>query len=85
MLLLDSVVPEKFYPIEDVATIVGWSRRTIERWIERGLLQACIVEWQSDVRKRIYRGVRVQGCEIRRFVKEHLTNLRPGKPRFRLA
>jgi len=86
MLLLDSVEPEKWYKIDDVAKIIGWSHDTIERWIEDRVLQAFVKDSRSDKRKRIFRGKRVQGCEIIRFVKAHLTELKPDvRPRFRSA
>jgi hypothetical protein len=86
MLLLDSVVPEKWYRVHEVAAILGWAHDTIERWIDDGLLQAFVIELRSSKIKRSFRGKRVQGCEIIRFVNEHLTPLKTGKaPRFRVA
>jgi hypothetical protein len=36
------------------------------------------MDLRSDKRDRIYRGKRIQGCEIVRFLKEHLTELKPN-------
>ena len=85
MLVLDSIILEKWYTVQQTSDILGWSHDMVDRWIERGLLQAFVIESRSDKRPRIYRGKRIQGAEIIRFVKEHLTVLRPGKPRFRIA
>jgi hypothetical protein len=86
MLLLDSVQPEKWYKVHEAAEILGWAHDTIERWIDDGLLQAFMIDLRSSKRKRVFRGKRVQGCEIIRFAKDHLTPLKPGKfPRFRTA
>ena len=76
MLLLDSVEPEKWYKVSEVAEILGWSHDMIEDWINDELLQAFVIDHRSDKRKRIYRGKRVQGCEIRRFVQAHLSPLK---------
>ena len=84
MLLLDSVIPEKWYRVSETADILGWSHDMVERWIEKGLLQAFVIDCRSDLRPRIYRGKRVQGCEIIRFVRAHLTILKPRSPRFRM-
>ncbi len=86
MLLLDSVQPEKWYKVREVAEILGWAHDTIEKWIDDEVLQAFVIDLRSSRRPRIYRGKRVQGCEIIRFAKEHLTPLKPGKfPKFRAA
>ena len=86
MLILDSIDPEKWYKVREAAEILGWEHDTIDRWIEQRLLQAFVISARSDKRKRIYRGKRIQGCEIIRFVREHLTELKPkAKPRFRAA
>lgn len=85
MLRLDSVIPEKWYRVSETADILGWSHDMIERWIEKGLLQAFVIDCRSDRRPRIYRGKRIQGCEIIRFVREHLTILKPSRTRFRMT
>lgn len=85
MLLVDSIEPEKWYSVRDTARVLGWSYDVVGDWIERGHLQAFVMSWQGDRRKRKYRGKRVQGCEIIRFIRAHLTSVKPGKPRFRAA
>ena len=78
MLILDSIEKEKWYRVREVAKILGWSHDAIERWIDAGALQAFVASWQSDRRSRLYRGKRVQGAEIIRFIKAHLTELKPN-------
>lgn len=73
MLLLNSVEQEKWYSVVEVSRIVGWSEDVVRRWIQRGLMQVFIQPGTSNRRKRVYRSVRVQGCEIIRFVKAHLS------------
>jgi hypothetical protein len=86
MLLLDSIEKEKWYKVREVAKIVGWSHDRIEDWIDEGALQAFVKDLRSEKRNRIYRGKRVQGCEIIRFIKAHLTPLNPNaKVRLHLA
>jgi hypothetical protein len=85
MLLLNSVEPEKWYSVRDTAKILGWSEDTIYRRIEKGLIQAQIGESDSSRRRRKNTSFRVQGCEIIRYAKEHMTTLKPEKLRFRAA
>jgi hypothetical protein len=77
MLILDSNEKEKWYRVREVAKILGWSHDAIEDWIDQGALQALVKDLRSDKRNRIYRGKRVQGCEIVRFVKALLSELKP--------
>lgn len=79
MLILDSVEPERWYSVRDVVKILGWKQDTIRRWIRDGLLQAFIKPGRSGRRPRVYRSVRIQGNEIIRFVKAHLTVLQPNR------
>ena len=86
MLLLNSIEPEKWYKVGEVAAILGWSHDRVEDWIDDGALQAFVIDLRSSRRPRIYRGKRVQGCEIIRFVKEHLTETKSNQRlRLRLA
>jgi excisionase family DNA binding protein len=85
MLLLNSVEPEKWYTVSETARILGWSEDTIYRRIEDGVLQAQVKEGDSRRRKRKYVSVRVQGCEIIRYAKEHMTTLKPERVRFQAA
>lgn len=85
MLLLNSVEPEKWYKVSDTAKILGWSEDTIYRWIEDGEIQAQVKESDSPRRIRKYVSVCIQGCEIIRYVKEHMTTLKPERSRFRAA
>jgi hypothetical protein len=85
MLLLNSVEPEKWYSVRDTAKILGWSEDWVYRKIRKGILHAQIDESGSDRRHRTYTSFRVQGCEIIRYAKEHMTTLKPEKIRFRAA
>jgi DNA-binding transcriptional MerR regulator len=83
MLILDSIEPEKWYKVREVSRILGWSEDVVRRWINRGLIQAFILPQRSS-RPRVFRAVRIQGCEIIRFAKEHLTGLKNlNRVRFR--
>ena len=75
MLVLDSIEREKWYSVVEVAQIVGWSEDVVRRWIQRGLIEAFIQSGTGNRRKRVYRSVRVQGCEIARFMKTHLSKI----------
>ena len=84
-MILDLIEREKWYRVSETADILGWSHDMVEDWIDDGLMQAFVIDLRSDKRDRIYRGKRVQGCEIIRFVKAHLTELdERKKPRFRM-
>jgi DNA-binding transcriptional MerR regulator len=72
MLILNSVQPEKWYSVNEVSDILGWSVDVVRRWIIRGLLKAFIQPAIGNRRKRVYRSARVQGAEIIRFVKTHM-------------
>jgi hypothetical protein len=78
MLLLDHVEPARWYKVSVTATILGWSEDWVYRKIEKGELQAQIDESESRRRKRKYTCFKVQGCEIIRYVKEHMTILKPA-------
>jgi hypothetical protein len=73
MLLLDSVVPEEWYSVKQVSGILGRGVDAVRDRIYDGHLHGFIKPGTSSKRRRIYRGVRVQGCEIIRFVKAHMT------------
>jgi DNA-binding transcriptional MerR regulator len=74
MLLLDSVETDKWYKVHEVSEILGWSIDAVRRWIYRGLIKAFIQPTTSNRRKRIYRSTRVQGAEIIRFVRTHMSS-----------
>jgi len=79
MLLLDSIEQERWYSVVEVAQIVGWSEDVVRRWIQRGLIEAFVQPGTRNRRKRTYRSVRIQGCEIARFMRAHLSQ-RDGQP-----
>jgi predicted site-specific integrase-resolvase len=72
-MLIENVEPEKWYAVREVAAITGWEVDTVRRWIYDGYLQAFQKPGRSSRRKRIYRAMRVQGAELIRFIKDHLT------------
>ena len=53
MLILDSVNPEKWYKVTEVAAILGWAHDTIERWIDDGVLQAFVIDLRSSRRIKV--------------------------------
>jgi hypothetical protein len=77
--MLNSVDPEKWYTVLQASKILGWGVDAVRRWIYDGHLQAFIKPGTTGRRKRTYRGARIQGCEIIRFVKAHLTVLQPDR------
>lgn len=85
MLLLNSVEPETWYKVSDTAKILGWSEDWVYRKIRKGVLHAQIDEGDSSRRRRTYTCFKVQGCEIIRYAKEHMTTLNPERSRFRAA
>jgi hypothetical protein len=72
-MLIDNVEPQKWYAVREVADITGWEVDTVRRWIYDGHLQAFQKPARSSRRKRIYRALRIQGAELIRFIKDHLT------------
>jgi hypothetical protein len=85
MLLLNSVEPERWYKVSETAKILGWSEDTIYRKIDDGLIQAQISESGSGRRKRKYTCFKVQGCEIIRYAKQHMTTMKAERLRYRAA
>jgi hypothetical protein len=75
MLLLNSIEPERWYTVREVARILGWSEDAVYDWVHAGLLEAFIKPITSPRRPRIWMGQRIQGCEIIRFVKANLSTL----------
>ena len=75
MLLVDSIEPEKWYAVSEVARIVGWSEDVVRRWIQRGLIQAFIQPRTSSKRKRVFNATRIQGAELIRFIRSRLTTV----------
>jgi Helix-turn-helix domain len=72
MLVLDSIQPEKWYSVKEVAGILGFSEDTVIRRTNRGFLKALVLPGQSSVRRRIYQSRRIQGAEIIRFIKTYM-------------
>ena len=69
MLILDSIQPERWYSVKEVAAILGFSEDTVIRQINRGFLKAFVLPGRSGKRKRIYESRRTQGAEIIRYIK----------------
>jgi DNA-binding transcriptional MerR regulator len=70
-MLVDFVVPEKWYSIDETSKILGFSRDTIIRLIKGGFLVALVLPVKSRNRRRIYSSRRIQGAEIIRFAKKY--------------
>jgi hypothetical protein len=70
-MLADSVVPEKWYSINETAKILGFSRDTIVRLIDGGFLVALVLPLKQRSRRRTYSSRRIQGAEIIRFTRKY--------------
>ena len=69
---LDSVNPEQWYSIKEVAGLLGVSRDTVIRQVRQGFLTAFVLPGNSAVRRRAYATRRIQGAELLRYVREHM-------------
>jgi len=76
MTLFNSIEPERWYSVYETHRITGWSEDAIYDWINVGLLEA--FEKPTKARKgvRAWIGRKIQGCEIIRFIKAHLSTNR---------
>lgn len=72
MLVLDSIQPEKWYSVKEVAVILGFSEDTVIRQINRGFLKAFALPIKSPRRPRIYCSRRVQGRELIRYINLYM-------------
>jgi excisionase family DNA binding protein len=70
-MLVDFVEPGKWYSVDEVAEVLGFSRDTIIRLTKKGLLEALTLPAAARSRRRVYSSRRVQGAEIVRFVKTY--------------
>ena len=70
-MLVDFVVPERWYAVDETAKVLGFSRDTVIRLIKSGELEAMTLPTKPGRRKRVYSSRRVQGAEIIRFVKKY--------------
>jgi len=69
--LVDFVVPERWYTVDETAEVLGFSRDTVIRLIKSGELEAMTLPTKPGRRKRVYSSRRVQGAEILLFVKKY--------------
>jgi hypothetical protein len=72
MLVLDSVQPEKWYSVKEVAAILGFSEDTVVRQVNRGFLKAFVLPGKRSNRRRQYLCRRIQGGELIRYIKTYL-------------
>jgi len=74
------VNPEKWYTITEAEPIIGYGYDAILDRIKAGLIQAQFLPGigGKQKRKREYKAWRIQGCEIIRYVKVHMTPLLPN-------
>lgn len=72
-MLLNNVDPETWYKVSEVSKIVGWSEDTVRDWIHAKRLIAFIKPITSNRRKRLWMGMRVQGRELIRFIRDNLS------------
>jgi Helix-turn-helix domain len=72
MLVLDSIVPDKWYSVKEAGAILEFSDDTVIRRIKWGLLKAFVLPGKSNKRRRVYESRRIQGAELIRFIKTYL-------------
>jgi len=70
-MLVDFVVPEKWYTVDEVGEVIGFKRDTIIRLVKRGELEVMVPPSVPGRRIRTYSCRRIQGAEIIRFVKKY--------------
>jgi len=69
--LVDFVVPERWYTVDETGEVIGFKRDTIIRWVKRGELESMVPPAVPGRRRRTYSCRRIQGAEIIRFVKKY--------------
>jgi hypothetical protein len=69
--LVDFVEPLKWYTVNEVAAVLGFSRDKIIRLIEDGELETMTLPVKPNRRVRRYASRRVQGAEIIRFARKY--------------
>ena len=72
MLVMDSIQPEKWYSVKEVAAILGFGEDTVIRQINRGFLKAFVLPAKSDKRKRVFRSRRVLGRDFLRYIEGYM-------------
>src|SRR6266851_9926024 len=70
-MLVDFVVPERWYAVDETAKVLGFSRDTVIRLIKSGELEAMTLPTKPRRPKRVYSSRRIQGAEIIRFVRKY--------------
>lgn len=74
MSILNSVNPEKWYCVKEVAELLGFSRDTVIRQVRRGFLEAFVLPGKTSIRRRLYESRRIRGAAILRYVREHMAS-----------
>lgn len=69
---MDSIQPEKWYSVCEVAGITGWSVDTVRRWVHDGRLPAFVQPHRSSKRKRIFRSLRILGQDLIDFLRKNM-------------
>jgi excisionase family DNA binding protein len=69
--LVDFVVPERWYKVDEVAEVIGFKRDTIIRLVKRGELEVLVLPSVPGRRVRIFSCRRILGAKIIRFVKKY--------------
>jgi hypothetical protein len=72
MLLLNSIVPEAWYTVADTEKLSGWSADVIYDCVHAGIIEAQMKPTTRPGYRRVWTGIKIQGCEIIRFLKENL-------------
>ncbi len=72
MLSIDSVKPEKWYSVKEVAARWAIGRDKIARLVKKGHLKALVMPGKLSVRKRVYLVRRIPESELQRFERENM-------------
>lgn len=71
-MLADSIDAKKWYSVDEVSRITGWSCDTVRRWIQRKWLRAFVQPSRGTRRTRIYRAARILGADLILFIRRNL-------------
>lgn len=71
--VIDTIRVGKWYSVKEVSEFLGFSTDTVIRQVRAGYIKAFTLPCKSSVRRRVYRCYRVQGAEIVRYVREHMS------------
>jgi excisionase family DNA binding protein len=65
------VSSDRWYSVKEVAELIGYSRDTVVRLVQKGYLKAFCLPTRGVSRRRVYLSRRILGSEIIRFLAEN--------------